>query len=273
MKNFKELTIADDFMFCKVMQDKDICLTFLQMVLENEIDHIADVASQKTLLTKFGAKFTRLDVLVTDDKGTLYNIEMQVVNQHNLPKRMRYYQSALDNYSLDSGSSYQSLNETFIIFVCIFDYFDKGYPIYCFENICMKDEPIFLNDGTKKVIINATAFKNTENVELRSFLEYVKTGNSTSPFTGRIEKMIETIKESSTAREEFNFVPGYIMDARAEGFEAGRSEGIEQGIEQGMQKGVHQNKLETAKSLKNIGVEIDKIATATGLTKEEIEHL
>ncbi len=44
-------------------------------------------------------------------------------------------------------------------------------------------------------------------------------------------------------------------------------------LEIGMQKGKLEGKLETARSFKNIGVGLDKIATATGLTKEEIERL
>ncbi len=52
-----------------------------------------------------------------------------------------------------------------------------------------------------------------------------------------------------------------------------RAEALEIGMQQGMQKGVYQNKLETAKSLRNMGMEIDKIVTVTGLSKEEIERL
>ncbi len=45
------------------------------------------------------------------------------------------------------------------------------------------------------------------------------------------------------------------------------------GMEKGMEKGKKEGILETAKNLKNIGIDIDKIAKATGLTKEEIEKL
>ena len=30
-KNFDDLTIADDYMFCKIMQDEETCKTFLEM--------------------------------------------------------------------------------------------------------------------------------------------------------------------------------------------------------------------------------------------------
>ena len=35
-KSFDELTIADDFMFCKIMQDEEVCKTFLEMILSGK---------------------------------------------------------------------------------------------------------------------------------------------------------------------------------------------------------------------------------------------
>ena len=43
----------------------------------------------------------------------------------------------------------------YIIFVCLFDAIGKGKPLYTFENMYFEDRQIPLQDGTKKVIINA----------------------------------------------------------------------------------------------------------------------
>ncbi len=50
-------------------------------------------------------------------------------------------------------------------------------------------------------------------------------------------------------------------------------EGREEGLEQGLTKGKLEGKLEDAKSLKTLGVEIDIISKATGLSEEEIKKL
>ena len=50
-KSFDDLTIADDFMFCKIMQDEGICKEFLEMVLANEIGKIAYLSPQNTVAT------------------------------------------------------------------------------------------------------------------------------------------------------------------------------------------------------------------------------
>ncbi len=260
-KKFDDLTIADDFMFCKVMQDEEICKTFLELILTEEIGKIKELSSQKAVINNSESKSVRLDILVTDETGKLFNVEMQVINQHNLSKRMRYYQSAIDVASLDKGAYYDDLNDTYIIFICMFDYFKKGLPVYQFENICTKDSELYLQDGVKKIIINVDAVENTKDEDLKAFLKYMKTGVSNNEFTRRLNSMVETIKDKVTARTEYNFVPGYIMDAKYEAHE------------EGYKQGSHQQAIETAKILKSLGDPLDKIAKATKLGIEEIQNL
>ncbi len=264
-KSFDDLTIADDFMFCKVMQNEDICKQFLEMILANEIGKIAYLSPQNSVAPGIEVKSVRLDILVKDETGKSYDIEMQVANEHNIPKRMRYYQAAIDIAFLDKGEHYKALNDSYIIFVCLFDAIGKGKPLYTFENICIEDGQTPLRDGTKKVIINAEAFRKAENKELRSFLEYVKTGTVNTEYTGRIETMIQAVKHNEQARQEYRFMSGFEMDAR--------EEGIQQGKSLGLAEGSRQAKLETARILKHLGDSVKKIMQATGLTQEEVEAL
>ena len=53
----------------------------------------------------------------------------------------------------------------------------------------------------------------------------------------------------------------------------GREEGLAEGIAKGVEKGEWEEKLRNAKSFKDLGVDVEKISKATGLTKEEIERL
>ena len=57
------------------------------------------------------------------------------------------------------------------------------------------------------------------------------------------------------------------------GIEQGIEKGIEQGIEQGFSDGSYQKALETAKNLLDLGLSIENIAQATGLTKAEVESI
>ena len=260
-KPFEELTISDDFMFCKVMEHEPICKEFLEMLFSVKIEKITYLSSQNTVTTNSGAKTVRLDVLVKDEAGTSYNLEMQVVNQYNLPKRMRYYQAALDISFLDQGYSYKTLNDSFIIFICLFDPIGKNRAIYTFENICIEDKTIPLHDGTKKIILNAKAFKETDNQELRGFLQYVITGKATTAYTGRIEQMIQTVKQNELARREYHILPAALMDA------------MDEGEARGLAKGSRQKALETAKTMLTMGYPLNDICKISGLSSAEVEAL
>ena len=75
-KPFEELTISDDFMFCKVMEHESLCKEFLEMLFSAKIEKITYLSSQNIITTNSGAKTVRLDILVKDDIGTSYDIEM-----------------------------------------------------------------------------------------------------------------------------------------------------------------------------------------------------
>jgi len=272
-KPFEDLTIADDFMFCKVMEYEPICKEFLEMLFNAKIEKITYLSSQNTVTANSGAKTVRLDVLVKDKAGTSYDIEMQVGNEYNIPKRMRYYQAVLDVAFLDKGYSYKALNESYIIFICLFDPIGSNRAVYTFENICIEDKRLPLQDGTKKIILNANSFRTADNKELQGFLQYVKTGKVTTAYTGRIEQMIQTVKRNEQLRKEYHVLPAVLMDAFDEGEARGKSIGFAEGEARGRSEGSRQKALETAKNLLQLGLSREKIAQATGLTTDEVESI
>ena len=253
VKRFEDLTFTDDFMFCKAMQNPRLCKKLIEMILFDTIGKIAYISIQHNINTYEQAKSVRFDVLVQAESGKFYDVEMQVSNERNIPKRMRFYQAAIDISFLDKGNSYNNLNDSFIIFICLFDVIGKNRPVYTFENLCIEDKNTPLQDGSRKVIINADAFNNAKNKALKGFLEYLKTGKTKSEFTRRIEAVIQTIKENEQARQEYRLMSTFEMDARY--------------------KGIYENKRETAKLMKMEKLDMSLIKKITGLPEEEIEKL
>lgn len=112
---WEELGISNDFLFGKIMQDPELCKELLQRILPDlEIDHIEYPESQKAIRADVDAKSVRLDVYVRDGKGTVYDIEMQVVDTKELSKRTRYYQSMIDLQMIDKGQPYKLLKPSYI---------------------------------------------------------------------------------------------------------------------------------------------------------------
>ena len=160
-KRYEELTIADDFMFGKVMEDKELCRKVLECLLECSVGELEDVQTERQFRYTTDGKPVRLDVY-TRDRNHLYDAEMQNLNHRaveklELPKRSRFYQSAMDMDHLDKGNSYRELPEGKVLFLCTFDPFGLGYVKYSFQNRCEENKELCLRDGTEKVFYNCVS--------------------------------------------------------------------------------------------------------------------
>lgn len=112
------------------------------------------VKNQESVQTTYDAKCIRMDVYVKDEKHTVYNIEMQKRNTKELPQRTRYYHSTVDQTQLKCGQDYSKLPDSYVIFICTFDLFDRGYGKYTFKQVCLEDKNIHLDDGSHTVFVN-----------------------------------------------------------------------------------------------------------------------
>ena len=120
-KEFKDLTFADDFMFAKVMLNEKLCKQLLEIMVKIKIKSLSYPEEQKVIDPSYDSKSVRLDVYVDDEKGTVYNIEMQTTNPGNIPKRARYYQGMIDLNLIEKGEDYAKLAKSYVIFICMED--------------------------------------------------------------------------------------------------------------------------------------------------------
>lgn len=99
-KNYEDLVFTDDFMFGKVMEDKELCRELLECLLEHPVGELEEIQTEKQFQYMYDGKPIRLDVY-TRDKKAVYDTEMQNLNhkslkQLELPMRSRSYQSLID---------------------------------------------------------------------------------------------------------------------------------------------------------------------------------
>ena len=201
-KSYEELELSDDFMFAKVMQN------------------IVYLEEQKTLDVAANAKSVRMDVYAADENQTIYDIEMQTGKKKHLPKRSRYYQGIIDIDETDKGIEYQSLNKSYVIFICTFDPFDAGRHIYSFENRCIQDLNLELGDGTGKIFLSAVGRQNDVSAEMKAFLEYLSKKTIETDFVHRLDREVQ--KEYMQRQSDW-------IEDREEAKEEGLAEGIEAG--------------------------------------------
>ena len=124
--------------------------------------------------------------------------------------------------------------------------------------------PLLTKISVKK-FFNANAYSKENDVEIKSFLEYIYNNKPVDDFTDRIESFVHKIKQQEFNRKEYSSVNIHDQDT----FRRGKLEGISEGIQQGeLQKAI-----ETARNLLNMSLSIQDIAKATGLPQETIEQL
>ncbi len=233
-KPFEELTLADDFLFCKVMQNKRLCKELLEIILHVRIDKIEYTESQKVFDDVIDEKSIRMDVYVKDDKHTIYDIEMQTSNTKELPKRSRYYHSCIDKSQIAKGEPYSKLRKTYVIFICTFDLFDRNFAKYEFDTICKKDKNLTLPDDRHTIFVNAQGVTNDQ--KLKEFLDFLRDGDvSKSPFILDLRKEVNYASKNSKWREEYDMLlvreQLLIEEGRAEGRKEGLAEGLTKGAE------------------------------------------
>ncbi|WP_459482475.1 Rpn family recombination-promoting nuclease/putative transposase [Clostridium saccharoperbutylacetonicum] len=208
-KTLKELNLEDDFLFAKVMSDKEICKELLEKILEVEIEKVEMIQEQKTIDLLLESKGIRLDVYVKDENNTIYNVEMQRGKHKNLPKRLRYYQGSIDLDLISKGEDYRKLAKSYIIFICTFDLFNEGRHKYTFQNVCLEDNSIILNDEAQKIILNTKGILKDLSEELLEFLNYVEdsTDDKIKSVKGNlvksIHKRVQEVKNDVSMEVEY----------------------------------------------------------------------
>lgn len=139
---------------------------------------------------------------VKDNQNIVYNIEMQVLNTGNLPRRLRYYQSMIDLQLIDKGQPYSKPNQSYIIFICPFDLFEKGRHKYTFKPICEEDTGICLDDGTAKIFLNVGEMNDVSS-DLKAFLDYVSGKKTDNDFVEQLDKEVKEARRNREWRHEY----------------------------------------------------------------------
>ena len=228
-QKWKNATIANNFIFYKVMQNnEDVCKELLEILLQIKIDHIV-MHTEETIEIDYNKKGIRLDVYA-EGSDKAFDLEMQSTDKKELPERARYYQGVLDVSALSSGADYKDLKDNYVIFICVPDIFERGLAKYTFENLCLENHEIKLNDRAYKYFFIASNYDKILDERQRAFLKLVMSpkATGTDSFTEKVTKLVEEAKLNTQWRKQF-------MEWEREmaiKFREGKEEGVIEGAQQ-----------------------------------------
>ena len=270
-----------DYVFKRIfgyVGNEQITANLLSSILDEEITNVN--LDCNTFLQKdiFDDKLGILDVRAKTDTGMDINIEMQIVKNENIIKRMLFYWSKLYSNQIKSGQDYENLNRCVVILIADFEltgledikkyitkwtikekYYGKRVLTDLFE-LCILELP--------------KVSKYYEKNDLDTWVEFIKNpevinmAEETNKAVKKAKKVLEDISKDEQERYIAELREKYILDQNSllsSGYRKGLKEGIEQGIEQ--------NNKEIAKKMKDKGMDFKTISELTGLSEEEIKKI
>ena len=232
IKEWEELTICDNFLFQKVMQNPRLCKRLIEKLLHINVKNITYPDAEKTLEISPTQKGIRLDLYVETDTGVLLDIEMQAASKSIdwLPKRTRYYQAMIDLNVLGKGKDYIELKKSFVIFICTFDPFPgNNRKMYTFTNLCHEQDGLELGDETVKIFLNTKGTVGEIDDDIDKFLAYVDGKAAEGEFTLDIAAEVERLKQHNETKVEYMTLMMELKEQRREGYDEGRTDGRNEG--------------------------------------------
>lgn len=209
----------------------------------------------------------RLKELNLSDDYLFFRV-MQDEKQIYLPKRSRYYQSAMDLDVLKRGDDVSQLKKNCVIFICTFSLFDGRLHRYTFRNQSQERAGLFLEDGTEKIFLSTKGTENDISEHLLDFLDFLENSETDKrPRTALVEKLQQKVMQVKNSQDEearYMMTELKMLDRYNRGLEQGMTSGLEQGLKQGRReiKAIIQNMLEK-------GMPWSEITTIAGINETE----
>lgn len=153
LQRLRGLRLIDDDFMAAVFEDPACAEFLLQIILKREDLKVREVHGQYSIKNLQG-RSVRLDILTVDEQNRAYNIEVQRSDRGASEKRAHYNSSLLDANLTHSGSSYDDLNEAYIIFITENDVLRAGLPIYHIHRMVEETGAVF-NDQSHIIYVNS----------------------------------------------------------------------------------------------------------------------
>ena len=212
-----------------------------------------------------GDKFCRLDINMTVN-GQRVDLEVQVSNEGDYPERTMYHWAREFSTALPVGSSYSMLPRTIIISIVNFKLFEcvefhsEFQPLEITRHTQLSDKMAFHFYELPKLPVEIN-----QNNMLLMWL---------SLFKAETEEELEIIKAMEVPAMSQAIDAYYTITASSEFRERERLyEKARHDEAQALHNAEKKKSIEIAKNLLKMSLPLDQIATATGLTLNEIECL
>ena len=247
----KNFTLMSDIFMRNVFKKRECLEYVLQVIMEKQDLHVIDQIIQKDYKNLQGRSAV-MDCVARDSTGKLFDVEIQQDNEGASPKRARYHSGLMDMNTLNPGQDFEELPESYVIFITRDDILGYGLPIYHIDRQIKELNEAF-QDEAHIIYVNARKQNDTELGRLMHDLHCKKADEMHSPI---LAKRMYELKETQKG-----------VELMCHEMEKIYSEGMESGEKRGELKA----KKETALSMAEEGMNIQKIARLVKVSEKDVQ--
>lgn len=247
----KNFTLMSDIFMRNVFKKRECLEYVLQVIMEKQDLHVIDQIIQKDYKNLQGRSAV-MDCVARDSTGKQFDVEIQQDNEEASPKRARYHSGLMDMNTLNPGQDFEELPESYVIFITRDDILGYGLPIYHIDRQIKELEEAF-QDEAHIIYVNSKKQDDTQLGRLMHDLHCKKADEMHSPI---LAKRVYELKETQKG-----------VELMCHEMEKIYSEGMESGEKRGELKA----KKETALSLAEMGLPVEKIAKAVNHNVNEVQ--
>ena len=273
------------FMYAAVK--KEFLIAILEPIIDKKIEDL-QILNPNLIQDYYKIRGQRLDLLVKT-KGEIINVELNTNYSEEIKIRNLHYVFKLASENTERGNKYKVGYPIIQVNLNFYNskYEKSIYTLYDRINkIELTDYIKIYNVGIDKYIKNYynNDKKFTKGEEALIMLDLGKQGLEE---LSEKSEIVSNFKEEVIKANNDEFVVDWISREEEQkqyeevmyekGLNQGLSQGIaqgkEQGLSQGKQEGIRQNKIDVAKEMLELNMDLEIISKVTKLAKEQIESL
>lgn len=247
----KNFTLMSDIFMRNVFKKRECLEYVLQVIMEKQDLYVIDQVIQKDYKNLQGRSAV-MDCVARDSTGKQFDVEIQQDNEGASPKRARYHSGLMDMNTLNPGQDFEELPESYVIFITRDDILGYGLPIYHIDRQIKELNEAF-QDEAYIIYVNSRNQDDTELGRLMHDLHCKKADEMHSPI---LAKRVYELKETQKG-----------VELMCHEMEKIYSEGMESGEKRGELKA----KKETALSMAEEGMNIQKIARLVKVSEKDVQ--
>lgn len=288
-----------DFGFKKLFgtePNKDLLIDFLNQLLQNETGKIIKLnyLPLEQLGQNEDARKAIFDIYCESETGEKFIVELQKAKQNYFKDRSVYYSTFPIQQQAEKGDWNFKLNAVYTIGILDFIFEeDKGDDEVFHHEVQLFDkntQKVFF-DKLTYIYLEMPKFCKTETELETHYDKWLYILKNLSDLTDRPAKLQEKVfqklfeqaelaKYSDTEYQAYEHSLKIYRDLKNSidtAFDEGKVEGIEEGLAKGLEKGRIEGELQAnlkiAQNLKQMGMSLESISQATGLSLQELEGL